>query len=259
MRKKKMSSKKDTICIIVGHTINGKDKGAVAYDGTNESAFNDGVAKKIKAYFEEHKVNCDIEIFYRDNQTFVQIGKKMAELEPLLSIELHFNAFSKPAYGCECLALANDKKSSDFAKDIMKEFEKKFNIKRRGQAGLLPIGVGGRGFNNLNLVRKEFNSKLLTNIPVVLIEPFFANFKTKESEPFISTKGHDYAMFLCDYFISKFDLNLVPEIEVTEEYTQDLSDIDVLPLPPVPLPPRANKVIKFLKWLQDIIIRMFSN
>ena len=174
------------IAIIIGHYVKGKDKGAVNYKGEPESLYNLRIAQKLKTSLASH--NIEVKIFTRDEYvTFARIAEGIRIFGAKLSIELHFNSFAKAALGCECLALAGDQTSilfSDLLTDKISDIMKVSERHDLGKTdGVLIIAKGGRGFNNLNIVKKV--NKL---IPVVLIEPCFANLRTKESEKFFESE-----------------------------------------------------------------------
>ena len=179
------------IALIVGHELKGRKKGAKNYLGEYESEYNNRVALKVQESFEECR------LFYRDGKTRKQTGKEVQDYNPDLSIELHFNAFHKPAFGCEVLALEDDLISQTFAKKLATVISDNMDIRLRHGSGLLKIGRLGRGYSNLKHAKSDHKP-----YPVVLVEPCFANIRTKESEKFfedpsdyirclvIAIKGH---------------------------------------------------------------------
>jgi N-acetylmuramoyl-L-alanine amidase len=173
------------LAIIIGHYVNGKDKGAVSYTGETESSYNLRIAKKLKTSLASHSI--DVKIFTRDEYiTFARISEGVKSFGAAISIELHFNSFSKAAFGCECLALEGDHNSISFADILTDKISEIMQVSERHKNGnidgVLLIAKGGRGFNNLKIVRYD------NNIPVVLIEPCFANIKTKDSIKFFESE-----------------------------------------------------------------------
>jgi N-acetylmuramoyl-L-alanine amidase len=174
------------IALIVGHYVNGKDKGAVSYTGEPESKYNLRIASKLS--FELSKLGIEAKIYTRDEYvTFARIAESIKAFNAQISIELHFNSFAQAALGCECLALVGDNDSISFADlltdkiaDIMHVSERHDEFKKND--GVLLIAKGGRGYNNLNIIKSA------NKIPTVLIEPCFANIKTKESAKFFETE-----------------------------------------------------------------------
>jgi N-acetylmuramoyl-L-alanine amidase len=169
-----------SVAIIVGHQVNGPDKGAVAYNGIAEATYNHKVALLLKEKLVRSGIPATV--YLRDNGGFKAITKDMAIKKPDLSIELHFNSFSLKSTGCECLALKGDLNSIRFADFVTDIVSSEYSSKQRDGDGVVEISRGGRGYLNLKLVRDT----LPKDSEVVLVEPFFANFKTSESEKFIN-------------------------------------------------------------------------
>lgn len=167
------------VAIIVGHQVNGPDKGAVAYNGIAEATYNHKVALLLKEKLIRSGLSATV--YLRDNGGFKAITKDMAVTKPDLSIELHFNSFSARSSGCECLALKGDVNSIKFADFVTDVVSAEYGSKQRDGDGVLEISKGGRGFLNLKLVKDTLSK----DAEVVLIEPFFANFKTPEAEKFL--------------------------------------------------------------------------
>lgn len=170
------------ISIIVGHEVNGRDKGAVNYLGEAESTYNLRIANKLKFKLYSKKVLVDI--YLRDNTTYKKIASKIKESGSVACIELHFNSFSKPSYGCECLAIDGDAISIKFADVITDKISQLMKIGQRNKDGVLRIGKGGRGYLNLKIIKDN----ALPKYPVVLVEPCFANIKTMESQKFFENE-----------------------------------------------------------------------
>jgi N-acetylmuramoyl-L-alanine amidase len=170
------------LALIVGHNISGKRKGAKNYLGEYESEFNYRIAKKVKNKLK--KFHCGVKIFTRDGKMLLDLSKEVTDFYPDMSLELHFNSFRKPAFGCEVLALEFDPESSALARLIAANISYGMDIKRRRDQGLYTIRKGGRGFKNLNYIRMHQKS----NFPKVIVEPCFANIKTKESTFFFENE-----------------------------------------------------------------------
>jgi len=188
------------IAIIVGHNVYGKKKGAKNYLGVHESTYNFGIAKDLRSQLKAASYNA--KIFLRDGSCIKEVGENVAEFNPELSLELHFNAFRKPAFGCEVLALNLDIKSIKFAQLLAKNISHNLNTKLRHQDGVYEISKGGRGFWNLNHIRQ--NAK--KDFPTVLVEPCFANIKTTESRLFFE-KPHVYVLCLYNTINEFFSSN----------------------------------------------------
>lgn len=177
------------VVLIVGH--NEHSQGAVNYLGETEWAFNMRVAVKIKAALDATKqLNCDI-ITY--GKTKSSISDEVRRLKPFISIELHFNSFDQPAYGCECLVLSDSRnlEASIQAADILSDaISNAFKIKQRSKyinghivaSGVKMITSGDRGYWNLATAHSAGAEVC------ILVEPVFGNFKTKESECFFENE-----------------------------------------------------------------------
>ena len=88
--------------IIVGHTA--KASGAVNYKGESEYYWNARIAYKMKKIILEKYIGVTPRVFARDVGGMSGVADEMVkDFLPDLSIELHFNAYHKPAYGCEIL------------------------------------------------------------------------------------------------------------------------------------------------------------
>jgi N-acetylmuramoyl-L-alanine amidase len=164
------------VALIVGHEVNGKDKGAVNYRGEPESIYNYRICQKIQKQLEPYS-NIQSSIFLRDGIGVSGVARKVAAFKPDLSIEFHFNSFSGIAKGCEALALEDEPESIQFADLITDHIASKLNIKERHKNGVLLLHKLSRGFRNLKLIQEASNSKF----PKIIVEPVFANKKTEES------------------------------------------------------------------------------
>ena len=91
--------------IVIGHTK--RSQGAVAFDGQTEYVWNGKVAEQILISAKKYS---GIEVFVerRDVGGLRGAFERLKKLGVQSTIELHFNSFSKAAFGCECLALAGD-------------------------------------------------------------------------------------------------------------------------------------------------------
>lgn len=174
-----MPSRYDRVAIIVGHTR--KSQGATTYDGQSEYIWNDRVAKAITRLVQDKQVK----IFYRDGIGRKGVAKKAAAWagDNSASLELHFNAFSGTAYGTSCLALEYDDDSIDLARKCSQAISDKFKTKLRNTNGVKLMKSNGRGGMNLQYCRNEGIESS------ILLEPFFGNKKTHESERFIEGSG----------------------------------------------------------------------
>jgi N-acetylmuramoyl-L-alanine amidase len=180
------------VALIVGHYVYGKDKGAVSYTGETESHYNKRIALTLQQSLKAHDV--EVKIFTRDEyRTFANIAAGIKGFGAQLSMEMHFNSFATASLGCECLAMVKDQDSISFADLVTDKIAEIVGVTERGTGGpskfnaksdgVLLIDKGGRGFNNLNIV-KGINK----TIPVVLVEPCFANIKTEQSRKFFESE-----------------------------------------------------------------------
>jgi N-acetylmuramoyl-L-alanine amidase len=199
------------VALLIGHTINGKDRGAVSYKGETESHYNFKVAEKVKEVVESKYNNIDVYILTKDGHNLSSFSKKVCSLYPDLSIEMHFNSFPKEAFGCEALCEKKDYVSKTYASIFTHIISSKMGIKKRHIDGVMELSEGDRGFRNLNTI-----NKLKKNIfPVMIIEPCFANFKNSETEKFFEDIT-EYCNCYIDFFNRIFTLEEV-EIKIEPE------------------------------------------
>lgn len=171
------------VALIVGHTK--KSQGATAYNGESEYVFNTKVAKRVSKNLNEFGINC--KIFYRDKAGIYGAAHDIKDhFEADLSLELHFNAFKKVAFGTECLITDNggryqDKtKCIEFADILTDRFSEIYNMRERHDDGVKVVTKGDRGEYNLRTVHR------VAKVPIALLfEPCFMNIKNKESEQIV--------------------------------------------------------------------------
>lgn len=195
---------KRKIVIIVGHST--KDGGAVAYNGEQEFAYNSKVANLVKTILDQTS-NFECKILSRNpNHPYRHAMQVLAQEIKIwkadFSLELHFNAAEGKAYGCEIL-LNEDHPNADklikIADKWTDDLAKEFNLVERGRYkykdgtfgdGVKLLKSGERGYYNMHYLHPQ--------VPIsLLIEPMFANLKTKESEQFFGPDGYKkYADFL---------------------------------------------------------------
>lgn len=156
------------LALVVGH--NKEDQGAYNYLNETEYVFNSYIAHRVNMYFGD-----EVQMFLKDDEW----KEALAKYSPQFLIELHFNAFSKKAYGCEGLTI----KTSEAWDKLLENFSKEFNIKNRGLKELTQCT--DRGWKNLVQYR----------CPAIIFEPCFANFKTEDSEKIIENP-EKYIQFL---------------------------------------------------------------
>lgn len=179
------------VAVIVGHTS--LAKGARAYNGESEYEFNSAVAREM---FRTASIsgNMAVSIYDRSRGGLSAVSRDMKNYDPHLSIELHFNSYMRRAYGSEILVYKNSKnfdKNILTASYIAKGLQDDFGTKLRGNIQVGPQSfkgvkalVNGRGLHNLKII--EMSNP---DTQVMLVEPFFGNFKTKEAQSFIEGDG----------------------------------------------------------------------
>jgi N-acetylmuramoyl-L-alanine amidase len=166
-----MESKVLRIAIVVGHEA--KRPGMTLYNKTSEYFWNRDIAQEVvKKYTGKHIVN----VFYRDHVGLAGVAKQVGSWNADVVIELHLNASGiESARGCEALALMGEADSAKLAKDICALINKKFKIRIRRDQGLLAVKSKDRGALNLRAYKDAGIKR------AILVEPFFADFKTEES------------------------------------------------------------------------------
>jgi len=165
------------IALIVGH--NQTLQGAINYLGESEFQFN----LKVCQYIYENSNKENISVFLKDADYVERIN----DYHPDLIVELHFNAFTTEILGSEALVLKGDDKSQLEAHNLLNKFKDEFDIKVRGIKYLQKYHRGFKNFQGLD------------HFPMVLFEPCFANFKTKDSTK-IMENWKEYAQFFIEYF-----------------------------------------------------------
>lgn len=149
------------IAIVIGH--NNKSKGACSpFNIPCEWDFNNKVATYLT----------DIaDIYYYDSYSSgytTMIKRNAAKINKKnykLVIELHYNAASPEANGCETLYYFNSKKGKELATKASELISSKFNVKNRGIRAL--VNSKDRGFAAVYYPKP----------PVILLEPFFGSNK----------------------------------------------------------------------------------
>lgn len=175
--------------LLVGHTAS--SQGAKAYTGETEFSFNSRVARCMHTSL--LALQHEARIFYRTDHkaSFDLIAAEYNLYKPDVSIELHFNSFNSKAYGCEALIYEKSRnlegvsRLADYVTDVIAEY---YGMRERGTVivngethdGVLILADESRGARNLKTLETK------TKVPFIfLIEPCFANIKTKESEKII--------------------------------------------------------------------------
>lgn len=179
----------------MGHNLT--EQGAVNYKGETEYVFNSRIAQMMKNLF-LLDTGIDVRIFYRDGMNRKVVAELVGDYAPDCSLELHFNSFKTRAYGCEILVLKEDVDSIFAADKITDDLAESFSLRERGRYietdGVKLLDREARGSSNLRWVKEE-------GVPIVmLIEPCFANIRTKESEAIFENE-EKYAITLVSSLI----------------------------------------------------------
>jgi N-acetylmuramoyl-L-alanine amidase len=209
------------VALIVGHEVHGKAQGAVNYKGETESSFNFRITNKIKKLLSKYSI--ESEVFIRDNIGIKGVAQKVAQYNPNLSIEFHFNSFHKIAVGTEALALKDDNESIIFADEITDRIQESFNITQRNQNGVLLTTINQNGYHNLKYL-EQFQKQYF---PKILIEPVFANIKTPESMAIFENEDK-YVSTITSAIVDYFKPHIKKPIN--NILTIDLNDINPLQL-----------------------------
>jgi len=168
---------KPRFALVVGH--NEKSQGAVNYLGESEWVFNKRIARKVQEIMTSWGYTTAI--IYRPagtrHSTQVNyVGEKASELGVQLAFCLHFNSYSKVAYGCEVLVTEDAQAEVISIADVITdELNERLGLVERHEDGVNFIHSGHNGYQMLH----ELGSR---GIMACLLEPCFANFRTKESE-----------------------------------------------------------------------------
>lgn len=157
------------LAIIIGHSNNHKGARMLPpYDFVEEYEYNTVLGATIKAIAESKEIDC--KVILRDNYSISEAYKKAAQYDPGAIVELHFNAFtSEKAFGTETL-FGHIPRSYELAGNIHNELCETLGrtLNGGGDRGIKLKSRDERGGLNLN------NG---TDIPTVIIEPFFGTNK----------------------------------------------------------------------------------
>lgn len=150
------------IAFVVGHTE--KDKGAYSpHLNISEWDFYNEVL--------EHIPNANV--FYHDpnirsyTARIKNTAEKLNKINLDLVIEMHFNAATPQAHGCETLYYYNSKTSRSYAKVFSETVYNWTGIKLRNNGLKALVNKHDRGFASV----------YYPNAPTILIEPFFGSNK----------------------------------------------------------------------------------
>ena len=157
------------IAICVGHSRPG-DTGAVSAGGISERAYNNGLAKVLKAQLEDAGHECAVIDTYLGNDYTTAmrwLGRKLTTIKATAAIELHFSAGDADANGHEWLHWHDSQNGRLLARALERNMARMFpTAKKRGCVSRYPRDRGG-----------EFLRA--TPCPAVICEPFFG---TNEAE-----------------------------------------------------------------------------
>jgi N-acetylmuramoyl-L-alanine amidase len=173
--------------LIPGHTK--KQYGTETYKDEHEFDWNLDVINMIVKKLDSDKIH----IVYRKDLTYgaamTDLAKQCGALDVDVAIEFHLNAAGIPsARGCEML-VSERKKNLVKARQIIESFSKQFGIKLRHDKGIKKLKDDERGGGFVREIEK-------VGIEAYLMEPFFCDYKSSDSEQFIEAGGKEkYADF----------------------------------------------------------------
>lgn len=197
------------IALIVGHTP--KAAGAINYKGEREFTFNSRIAALVEAQIRQQTAQVEVKTFFRDEGSFApavaKVGKAVGDWGAKASLELHFNSFDQPAFGCEVLVWQGANQLAQtlaFADAMTNRFSQQFGIKQRGQY----VDEFGKRFDGVRVLatqdRGALNLKACCDNGlgfVLLFEPCFANVETTESRAVFENEAR-YANFIAQELIA---------------------------------------------------------
>ena len=195
------------IAIVVGHSPT--SKGAKSYSGVYEFDYNMLVARSLQNILAREDHSKITKIFFRPpghyKTAIKQLAEQVGEWKADFSIELHFNSFRAPAYGCEVLINVDHPNANELAKYVDQftdRLAKQYNLSQRHRYSFKD-GTVGDGVKVLSYKDKGYwNLRYMQLNGVknsILVEPMFANIKNKESQQFFGGDGvNNYARFLAN-------------------------------------------------------------
>lgn len=175
---------KKNVAIIVGHTE--IKQGATAYNGQSEYVFNTIAGRRIVKAL--NKLGVNSKLFFRNDGGLYGCAHSIKDwAKPDLTFELHFNAFSRVAFGTECLVAENGERNQDkglcikYGDKFTDVFAEIYRMKERHDDGVKFVDKGDRGEYNLRIMHK------ITGTPVALLfEPCFMNTENRESRQIVA-------------------------------------------------------------------------
>lgn len=176
------------IGIIVGH--NTRSQGAKAFNGITEYEFNK-IVWHMLTMMDRYRIDWPIKrvaskaiprafelVFFSLEDGRDSLISSLNRRKIHAMIELHFNGFKEVARGVECLYLEGTE-GEGVASHVSGCISNHYGSKLRGENGAVKLSKGDRGSYNLKTMAKAG-----VKAPII-VEPCFANFKTKESKAVI--------------------------------------------------------------------------
>ena len=199
------------IALIVGH--NSKSQGK-AKNGTTEYKFNKQLANELVEEAKHNHIYILLKVFEREplssySDQMRRVHKQIDSWGANISVELHFNAFSKPtAKGHEVLYYSKSKGGRVVAGAMDAAFDKYLQNKDRNRK---PLKIGENGAYGLKVGKAKS----------ILVEPFFAS----EIQRFMP--GGDQRENLINAFLSFFENINKLENPVAKKRTAAFTDEEV--------------------------------
>ena len=152
------------VALIIGH--NKRSKGAYSTIVGSEYDYWKRIAEKIKT-----EIPLVVDVYERKpNQYYkremFEVLEELNKNDYKFCMELHFNAASEQANGCECLVYYKNNEAKELATNFMAKLQNIFGSKIRGNHGIIEIQDsktrGGYGICN-------------SKDTYILVEPFFGS------------------------------------------------------------------------------------
>ena len=161
----KEESKKKKVAFVIGHTS--KDKGAYSNflkisEWDMFKNFSEGFLQEVGDIF-FHNPNIS---YYTKRQE--ETAAKTKDYE--IVFELHFNAASPSAEGCEALYYHGNEKAKALCNKFCSLMESKMQMKNRGAKALKPKGINGKDEND-----RGFGFVSKQKPTAIILEPFFSS------------------------------------------------------------------------------------
>lgn len=189
------SYKAFTIAIIKGHRADRPN--ATSYNGHREYFWN----KLVQVFiFLKYKGKIRLITIERPKKKYKAamkwIAQECSDNKVDLAIELHYDAAGVPkARGGHFRTKRGDSSSKRYALDFMRGYLSRFPFASQRHGGCVEMGSGDAGYWFCYYMDKK-------GIDSMLFEPFFSDYKTDESEPFLELDGYK---LMAHYWIAEFD------------------------------------------------------